>query len=426
MATASKKAPAKAVAKDEPTIEVGSQVRFLGYPDDTPEDEQVLTIDEVYQVTSFMDPAEGEEFGDPVVSIPNPEFNAKKKEHPDTNPKNLEIQVFANEVELVDDEDEAEEVEAEEVEEAKPAAKSGKARAAEAKLAEKAAPAKAGKAAKAEPAKAEPAKAGKATAAKGKPAKPAKPAKAEAAPVEKVDVLDTELETEDADVIALLEGSEDLIATAQELESRAATTEYQFGGVLYHIRKERKYLEVEGGEAYAEKGGFEKFLQEYFNIEYRKAMYLIQIYIAFNVAGVENASEVVSTMGWTKAMKIAPLMLVPDAKTDDLIELATSSTVSDLSTAIMDSKRIGGSPGEIKKRLTLRFRYFEEEAATVNAILEAAKDQLSLKNLDEVLSHIVQEWANEHGGGVATKEAAPAQKAPAKKAVAAKRAPALV
>ena len=412
MATAKKAAPAKKVAAKEEvveaTMEIGSSVKFLGYGDDVDEADRILTEGEVYEVVAFTE-AEGDDpGGDPVVSIPNPDFNAKKKEHPETNPKMLDVQVFAEEVELVDGEEVAEE----EVAEAAPAKPAGKAKVAAAAPAKAAAPAGKTKVAAA-PAKA----AGKTKAA------PVKAAKAEAPPEEEhIDLLDTELENEDAEVLALLEGSDDLIVTAQELDSKAAAAEYQLGGVLYHIRKEKKYLEVEGGAAYAEKGGFERFLQEYFNVEYRKAMYLIKIYIAFNVAGIEDAAGVVSAMGWTKAMKIAPLMLVEGQNPEELIELANSSTVSDLSTAIMDSKRVGGAPGTAKKRLTLRFRYFEEEAATVNAILEAAKEQLSLKDIGEALAHIVQEWATEHGGGEATKAAAPAQKAvAAKKAVPARR-----
>lgn len=391
-------------AEEDAVLAVGSKVKFLGYGEEVDEADRILVVDEIYEITSFT-PAEGDDpGGDPVVTIPNPDFNSKKKEHPESNPKTLDIQVFGEEVEFFEEE-------AEEAEVVAPAkAVAGKA---------KAAPAKA----VAAPAKAVPAKAAKAAPAKTAPAKTKAVPKAEKVPEpDAPDVLDTVLENEDAEVVALVEGSDDLIATAQELESKAATTEYQFGGILYHIRKEKKFLEVDGGDQYAEKGGFEKFLQEYFNVEYRKAMYLIKIYIAFNVAGVEDASGVVAAMGWTKASKIAPLMLLEGQKPDELIELANSSTVNDLSTAIMDSKRIGGAPGEAKKRLTLRFRFFEEEAASLNAILDAAKDQLALKDVGEAMSHIIQEWASEHGGGEVSKDAAPKQTAaPAKKVPAAKK-----
>lgn len=423
MATAKKAAPAKPAAKaapaksaakaapapapaveEEAVIEVGSQVRFLGYPDDTPDDERVLEEGAVYEVVGFSEPAEGEEAGNPLVSLENPDFNPKKKEHPETNPRAFEVEVFAEEVELVTGE-EADEEAGEGQAEAEAAAPAP-------------APAKGKAAAKAAPAKATTAK------GKGKAAEP--PAEEQAEP--EVDILDSVLENEDPEVIALVEGSEDLIATAQELDQQAATTEYQLGGILYHIRRDKLYLAVEGGqEAYGENGGFEKFLQEYFNIEYRKAMYLIKIYVAFQSAGIEDAATKVATMGWSKAAKIAPLMLKGEESgqtPDQLVELASESTVSDLAEAIKDSQRVGGSPGTVVKRVTLRLRYLEEDGAAMENMLNAAKDQLGVKDIAAAALQIVQEWAAEHGGKqVTTATAKPAAKAAAKAAPAKAAAP---
>lgn len=80
----------------------------------------------------------------------------------------------------------------------------------------------------------------------------------------------------------------------------------------------------------------------------------------------------------------------------------------------------------MKKRITLKFRYLEQEANSNFAILEAAKAQYGLKDLTEALTQILTEWAQEHGGKAATTAAAPkqttakpaAKAAPAKKAVA--------
>lgn len=410
MATAKKAAPAKTAAKAAPAaaqaeevaaeIVIGSQVKFLGYPDDTPDEERVLEAGGVYEVVGFTEP-EGEDEANLLLQLPNPDFNPKKKENAETNPKNFEVEVFAEEVELVADE--AEEAAAEEVAAPAPAPAPAKG-----KPAAKAAPAKAAPA-KAAPAKAAPAK------GKGKAAEAAEQAEAEP----EVDILDAVLENEDPEVVALVQGSEDLIATAQELDAQAATTEYQLGGILYHIRRDKLYTQVDGGEAYAENGGFEKFLQEFFNIEYRKAMYLIKIYVAFQSAGIEDAATKVAAMGWSKAAKIAPLMLkgeAVDQTPEQLVDLAAESTLSDLSEAIKDSQRVGGSPGTVVKRVTLRLRYLEEDGAAVENILNAAKDQLGCKDIAGALLQIVTEWSAEHGGkpvNTATTKAA-AKAAPAK------------
>jgi hypothetical protein len=154
-----------------------------------------------------------------------------------------------------------------------------------------------------------------------------------------------------------------------------------------------------------------------------KAMYLIDIYKHFTLAGIDGASAQVAAMGWTKAKTIAKLLTVEGADTDELIELANNNTVTDLSEAIKEQVKVGGTPGERKTRITLKFRYFEEEAATINGVLAAAQEQLGLKDIGEALAHIVTEWASEHGGGTATKAAAPTQRAAAAKkaAPAAKR-----
>ena len=388
-------APAPQAEDDGVELEVGQSVKFLGYDENTPAEDQLLEADGVYTIVGFTE-AEGEDpGGDPIVQIDNPNFDKKKKEHPETNPKVIEVQVFANELEVVAEE----EVEAEPEAAPAPAAKkSAKAAAAPAKTAAKEAAKPAGK----------------------KVAAPAKKVAKKEEPVEPVDPdAVPDLETEDADVLALVQGSEDLIATAQELDSAVATSEYQLGGVLYHIKKDKLHhaLTDDAGNVlteYAEKGGWEKFVQDYFNMEYRKAQWLVEIYVHFSLAGVTDAAAQVAAMGWTKAKTIAKELTKEGANVEDLITLANENTVADLSEAIKSSEHVGGTKGEKVKRVTLKFRYLEAEGSTVNGILEAAKDALGLKDIGEALMKIVTDWASEHAP--ATKTAAPAQRAAAKTA----------
>lgn len=407
---AAKAAPAPAPVEAE--IAVGSQVRFLGYPDDTPDNERVLTEGEVYEVSGITEPEGDDPGGNPILTIDNPDFNPKKKENPDTNPKHLEVEVFPEEVELVEEEAEQAEEAAAPAPAPAPAAKKG-AKAAAAPAAAKSAPAKSGKAAaKSAPAKAAPAKKG---------AKKAEPEQAEEAA--DPDAL-PELENEDAEVLALIEQSDNLIETAQTLEANAATAEFQLGGVLYHIKKDKAYLELEGGEEYAETGGFQKFLAEYFNIEYRKAMYLIDIYVNFSLAGIEAPAETVARIGWAKASKIARLMTAEGQNPEELIELAENNTVVDLSSALREQVEVGGTrtAGEKKTRVTLRFRLFEEEGKTTEEILKACAEKQGLKDIGEALVFIVNDWATNNTE--VAQSAAPRQAAPAAKKAVAKAAPA--
>lgn len=393
--------PAEAEAEEAPAFEIGQRAKFLGYSPDTPEDEQVLTEGEEYEIVGLTEP-EGDDYagGDPILSFPNPDFDAKKKDSK-TNPRMLEVQVFADEIEVLADE-------AEEAAEEAPAPAPAK----------KTAPAKAA-AKKAEPVKGK----GKATPAKAAPAKKAA-AKKEEEKEPEVDPLDVPLESEDPEVAEMINGADDLIALAQSLEEEANTKVWQMGGVLFHIRQSKAYLEVEGGDEYKETGGFQKFIEEHFGLEYRVAMYWIKIYHAFNVAGIEDAASKVAKLGWTKAKTIAPLMLEEGSKPDELVELAENNTVAELSEAIKDTTTVGGTPGERVKRLTLKFRFLEEQAATVNGILTASMEQFGVKKLEEALFQIVTEWASEHGGKTPTRASAPTQKAAAKTAAPAKKVPA--
>jgi hypothetical protein len=299
--------------------------------------------------------------------------------------------------------------------------------------AEDAKPAKTTKAAKA-PAKAAaktadkaPAKAPAKAAAKTSENAPAKatakdtPKAAEKAAVKKRDAEQEnveddlpELDNEDQSVLSLLDEG-DLTATAQRLESTAAATEFRLGGLLYHIKKSGVYKDLD--PSYAEPGGFQKYLTEFYNTDYRKAMYLIQIYVSFTLAGVENPAERVAEIGWSKAAKIANLMVQEDADVDGLLELAGNNTVRDLSEAIKDHVSVGGEKGESgekKVRLTLKYRFYEEQAREIETFIAAAKEQLGTDDDSEALHHIITEWGIQNLGSASASTEDVEEEAPAK------------
>lgn len=358
-----------------PEVIVGSNVRFLGYADDVPENERVLEKDAVYPVIELTDECY-------VLKCANPEFNSKKKADAATNPKTIEADVFPEEVELVTGEVAADAA----VEKVAPAPVVTKVKAGK-KPAEKAAPAAKAK--------------GKAV-AKVEKTKPVAEDQADELP---------DLENEDPDVLALVEGSDDLVATARDLEADIGTAEYHIGGILYHIKKTGSYKDIK--PEYADNKGFALFLSENLNIEYRKAMYLIEIYVNFTQAGIENPAERVATIGWTKASKIAKLMNADGQEPEDLLELAENSTVAELSASITEqNEHVGGTPGPLVKKVTMRFRYFEEEGSALVAIIREAQSAQALKTEDEALAFILNDWASANAGGVAGEESAPAQTAP--------------
>lgn len=455
-----KAAPAPAEVAGE--IQVGSFITFKGYAQETPKEEQILNVGAEYEVIELPTEVDGEMTGY-VIQLANPDFNKKKKAHPDTNPEFLETEVFDDEItfgevvaeqgaaggEAGSEEEEEEPLTYEELagydkptllefakanevkltaadkkteasliaklaaefglvpaeEEAEPEPETPPAKPETAAAKKKRLAAEAAEAEAAAKAAAKPTKGAAATKAPAKGAAAGKSPEGEVDPDEVPD-----LEGEDENVLALIDGADDLVAVAQDLESSVSATEYQLGGVLYHIKKEKAHLAVDKkgkliNPEYGEPGGFKKFLMDNFNLDYRKATYLIDIYINFTLAGLENPSEIVGRIGWTKASKIAKLVGNPDSDVERLIEAAETNTVSDLSTIIKDEFTPGGgengnSNGAPKaKRITLTFRYVEEEANVVEDVLRDAAEKLGVKPEEALFQILADYHARSLAGG---------------------------
>ncbi len=374
MATKGKTAAAKSAPAAKEAA-VGNFVEFLGYDAEVPENERLLSAAGVYEVIEVTE-------GGVVVKFDNPDFDSKAKVDAEKNPQFLETEVFNSECKVVD---------------APVDAKAG-ATATVTKI-------KSGKTPKI-PA---------APVAKEKAVKPPKVVKEKVVKPPKV-VVDKEAlpeltaEQEDADVLAIVEESDDLVATAQELEGNIGKNEYHLGGVLYHIKKSGSFKEL--NEAYKENAGFAAFTKDYLNVDYRKAMNLIDIYVTFSQLGIENPAERVSQIGWTKASKITSPLREEGAVAEDLLKLAEENTSADLSIAIKEQTvNVGGTKGTPAKKVTIKLRYFEAEASSIMMAISTAKNKQSLASDEDALAFIIDEWMLSNGGEATVAEA-PSQKAP--------------
>lgn len=401
-------------AAAEPAFAPGDVVIFKGYEDDVPEAERLLVAGQQYTLSEINEDGESV-----AVEIPNPDFNAKKKESED-NSKVLIVDVFFDEVELapeeepepatkpaargrakaapapaaVADDEEADDEEGDE-EEAAPAPSRGRAKATAAKPAAKPAVKTTAKA----PAKTTAAKAATKVPAKGK----GKLAAKATAPVEEDKY--PALAEEDADMLAIIDGADDLLELANELCDDAEALNYKLGGVLYHLRLNKAYVAID--KKYAEQGGWQKCIEEQLpGVGYRKAMNLIDIYYMFNLHGIDPAK--VQELGWTKCSRIASVMTEDNA--EELLTLAEENSVSDLNDNIRESyskTATEGSGTEKRKKILFKFGLWQDQAEAVKEILESTASRLGLKKLDDAFEHIIVEWAAEH---------APAQKPPVRKA----------
>ena len=323
-------------------VKKGDKVIFKGY-EETPEDGADLLVEgNEYEVAEV-----NKEDGSVAVIVDNPDFNPKKKES-ESNARTILTDIFFEELELP-------------------------------------------KGSKAKPAAKTPAK--KAAAKSKAPVKSKAKAKAKEEEAEESDdpYGDLDEEQEDQEILGLVNDAEDILELARETVEETSALEYKLGGVLFHVRKSGAYKELD--ERYAEKGGFALYLLEHLNIEYRKAMYLVDIYYKWNKFGLEP--EKVAQIGWAKAAKIAAVM--DEDTAEELIELAENNTVADLVDHIKTTyKEVGGTKGEKKVIKLFKFKLAESAGIAVEEVLQSVAAGMGLKNLDEAFEHIVMEWSTEH------------------------------
>jgi hypothetical protein len=379
-------------------IAKGDKVTFVGFAEEEiPDNGEHLQEGETYEVFKVSD-EDGEKSY--FLAVENPDFDDSKKASK-KNPEFLYVNVFDDEIEEAeeDEEDETEEEVEEEVEEEEaPAPK---------KAAAKKAPAKKAAAKKAkveeteeedeEPAPA-PKKAGRPKKAKAEaeaaaPKKRGRPKKVQDEEEGDPDLKGLtilERDEEDEDILAMVDDG-DVLELAKELVSESTVTEYRLGGILYHVRVSKAYKEVD--PAYAEVGGFAAYIQEQLGLEYRKAMYLIDIYTKFSKAGIHG--DRVGEIGWTKAKEIA--RVVTEDNADALLEAASESTVQELKETIKESyTREGAETRPLVKRMTFKFRLEQEQAEVIEDYLLQAQEEFGHDKLDQTFEYIITEWAAEH------------------------------
>ena len=364
---AAKPAPKAKKAQVPTELDAGVIVVFAGYADDVPTEERIIPDG---HRASIIEVVPGEQDGDEpsyIIRIPNPDFNPELAEDPDTNPAEIETSAFAAELQIDEDQTPVD-------------------------------------------AAAAPVETAPTTQVKNGKVKAAPKAKQEVAVDPAAGPADDELPElaqEDATVLALVEEAQaqegGVIGLAQDMEAEIETKNFQMGGILYHIKRDGAFAELD--ERYAESGGFQLFVEDHFGFGYRKAMNLIDIYVTLNQLQIEDAAALVAEIGWTKASKIVATM--DEENANDLIELARNNTVQALTDAIKSqSVEVGGTPGEKKTRVTLKLKYWEDEAANITETLTAVKEAQGLKTVEEAFAYIVTEFNMSQG------EAAPAEAAP--------------
>ena len=368
------------------SIKLGDVVAFLGFSDSPPKHGELLEEGAEYEIAGVNE-ATDETEGSYRLKVENPDYDPGRRKSKD-NPEFIEIDVFGDEVELAETQPAKAKAKAEE--EAPAPKKRGRPKKVKEETVEEVAPKKRGRPKKVKEEVAEEQEAAPKKRGRPKKLRDEQPATEHVDP-DLRDMIILSPDEEDAEIVALINESDDICALAEEASEESAATDYRLGGILYHVRLSGAYKDLD--EKYAAKGGFGVYVEERLSVGYRKSMYLIDIYAKWNKYGLP--SEKVQEIGWTKAQEIARVMNADNA--EELVELAEGNTVTDLKETIKESYvRKGEDTREVVKRVTFKFRLVENAAVAVREYFEMAKAHLGYDKDEDVFEAIVTEWAQEH------------------------------
>lgn len=221
----------------------------------------------------------------------------------------------------------------------------------------------------------------------------------------------------------LNEDNGDPLAQAQRLYSQAAQNFFYLGGMFAKLWKETDdtgnrlftvYKSTDGKNYTNDNDGFAQFIGDHFNGAeliggFRKVKYYISIYEAF--ASLPNAGEVVADLakiGWWKAALMASYVTEDNATA--LIEKAQEQSSKAFEATLKTEYTTEGSTPQGKaasratiKRTTFEFKLYEDQGEGVSYVLEAAKKQLGMSDLNAVFETIVMQWAESNLGDTAGK-----------------------
>lgn len=141
-----------------------------------------------------------------------------------------------------------------------------------------------------------------------------------------------------------------------------------------------------------EYNSFEDYVDSEIQINYRKAMYLVEIY---NKAVMLNMDmQRLENIGWTKARE---LIKVVDLDTvDDWLEIAEDSTYKELTFKVnveRDKKEDRASIADsVPSTTTITLRLGEAENAIIQEAVEQSASLINTDDLALALTNICQEW----------------------------------
>lgn len=235
--------------------------------------------------------------------------------------------------------------------------------------------------------------------AKGAGGKGAKKAAKKAA-AEKPVVEEVEIEY-GKEVERVLRGKNALEAVL-ELEKGQRMSNWVLGGVLSKIKREKLFVAIGAGYDDSQ-NGFEAFVKENMDTEYRTAMNHIKKYEHFRSLGVTE--EQIANIKWSKLDMLIGVTTTAE-EAEEWLEEAEETTKEDLFAKVTKHRiKMGNAPAQRGKHATgpklsrMVFQIFEDQAEVISKALTAAKKEMKSEGEtsdSQALFYIVSEWLKDN------------------------------
>lgn len=386
-------------------LKAGQELEFLGYEDLDEDMEPFFDPGDTVIIESISVTTNGKEKTVKTVDLEKHDGDLKVRVYKEGAEDRVDTVYYPGEVDFANDDQEEDQEEAEEeaVEE-KPKKKAAAKKAAPKKKAEakkKAAPKK--KTAtkkKAEEVEAEEeaeveekpkAKktAKKKVAPKKETAKKTTKKKAETKAPARTDAEGEQEEVHHTKTVEDLLKEQDALDAARALVRQGEQTFLNLGGVLAEIRSTKAYVSA----GYDGDKGFQEYCKTELNMEYRHAMYLVQIYNTILPLGVDEDRLI--RIGWTKARELCQYITEENAESLLLAaeEMNKEELIEHVKTTYVSAKT-GEAAKERVKKVKYSFQAFEDQAEIVGAALERAKETNGSDDINAAFLAIITEWAD--------------------------------
>lgn len=207
----------------------------------------------------------------------------------------------------------------------------------------------------------------------------------ETAPVTETTAIVASGIVDTAAVQAIL-AEQDALDAAKSLVAQVEETYFTLGGVLHHINNEGIHKSL----GYDGKRGFADYCDKELGIQYRKAMYLIDIYAKFRALGVDEKR--LTEIGWSKAKELTNIATAENF--DELVDYAKDHSRDEV--VALKQSYVNGSeaPADLErvKKSVFKFALFSDQAEIAQRALDNAKDLTGSEDLSQAFEYICIDW----------------------------------